>query len=212
MLISVPPTLKDLLDPLDGRHLSQWLGACLGLQSQMDLGPTVLLPPTRWLTSVSPPVQRGHWYIPQGRVWGLEELTTQSLECRSDTEQARPHFCPFQLEGEGPRGCTFTHLWGLNRAEEAKIALPSKVSKILPKGTLASWMNHVGHLSWEDPCLWPQEYLAAFANGHHPIHKEKWAEGKHSRAACLQSSHPESKYTYSIKMHKNTVFLCWYHF
>lgn len=87
----------------------------------------------------------------------------------------------------------------LNRAEEAKIALPSKVRKTLPKGTLASdattlapWMNRSG----------------ASARGHHLSHEDKPGKEKHPRAACLQSSRPESKYTFSIfKMHENTVFV-----
>lgn len=87
----------------------------------------------------------------------------------------------------------------LNRAEKAKIALPSKVRKTLPKGTLASdattlapWMNRLG----------------ASARGHHLSHEDKPGKEKHPRAACLQSSHPESKYTFSIfKMHENTVFV-----
>lgn len=208
--------LKDILGPLDDRLPVTMAEPALG---QTDLGPTPTSATYQVNTFSSPTNKMGVTGHASGvgiRAWGADG--NKALSTVVALSKLSRYFCPFQLEG--PRGVTSAQLWRVNRAEKPKIALSSKVSKTLPKGTLTSDLtNHTDSLN--ESCR-VRELGRIFAPRHSSrgqclprntiTHGGRPGQGKHPEAACLQSSHPESKYSFSVKMHENTVFLCVCHF
>lgn len=191
-----------------------WQATCHnGLELSMGSGvrqtcvqfPSLL--PTRWITSVCPTSTVGNWCTLWERMRGLDVLMMQSLERPIGTEQARQYFSWKQRIPGEPLPPSCGALTGQRRQKllflqrSGRHCLEGPWLQIEPR-ELPEWITRG---VWA-PLPPATASMGGVCQGTLSLPGRQGRQRKHPKAACLQSSHPDSKYTFSRKMHQKHCF------